>query len=184
MNRIVALVAGLSFSLVVASPQDPPAKLPDPKPVAVVGEDGESVASLVTALYAVISGPAGEKRDWDRMRALFHAEGRLVAMVRGREGMRTMHLTAEEYIERAGPSLERGGFFEQEIAQRSEVFGDIAQVWSTYECRRAADDEKPFMRGINSITCLRENRRWWVMQVLYEQEADAGAIPAKYLPQK
>ena len=34
-------------------------------------EDTESVDSIIAALYASISGDAGEQRDWDRFRNLF-----------------------------------------------------------------------------------------------------------------
>ena len=52
--------------------------------------------------------------------------------------------------------LERDGFFEQEIARKVEAFGDFAHVWSTYEGRRTPADEKPFLRGINSIQLVRQ----------------------------
>ena len=47
--------------------------------------------------------------------------------------------------------MENNGFFEHEISRTVETFGSISQVFSTYESRRRADDEKPFARGINSI---------------------------------
>ena len=50
--------------------------------------------------------------------------------------------------------------------------------------RRVQDDAAPFLRGINSIQLVREGGRWYVLQVLWEQEADAGPIPAEYLPKK
>jgi hypothetical protein len=143
-----------------------------------------SVDAIMKAVYDVISGPAGQKRDWDRMRSLFHPEARLVPMLEGKDGMRAVHLTAEDYIRRSGPMLERGGFFEQEIARKADVFGDFAHVWSTYEARRAKSDEQPFLRGINSIQLVRQQARWWVLQILWEQEHDAGPIPPRYLPAK
>ena len=65
-----------------------------------------------------------------------------------------------------------------------DVFGDFAHAWSTYESRRKQDDEKPFMRGINSIQLVRIQGRWWVANIMWEQEHDAGPIPAQYLPAK
>ncbi|MFY9572296.1 MAG: hypothetical protein WAV20_12930 [Blastocatellia bacterium] len=37
-----------------------------------------SMDSIVAALYDVISGPSGKKRDWDRMRSLFIQGARLI----------------------------------------------------------------------------------------------------------
>jgi hypothetical protein len=134
----------------------------------------------------VISGPAGKAREWDRMRSLFLPEAHLLAMVKARDGkgMRTVVLTVDDYVQRSGPMLEKNGFFEQEIARKVDRFGDLAHAFSTYESRHAATDKEPFMRGINSIQLVHQQDRWWIAQVLWEQETDAGPIPQQYLPEK
>jgi hypothetical protein len=167
----------------VAPAPTAPTAAPVPRPEAAAA-DVASVDAIVAALYAVISGPADQKRDFDRMRSLFHPDARLVPIVKGRDGMQTRVMTVDDYVRRSGPMLEQMGFFEQEIARKVETFGDFAHVWSTYEARRAADDAKPFLRGINSIQVVRQGGRWHVLQILWEQEADAGPIPAQYLPAK
>src|SRR5205823_6522022 len=40
--------------------------------------DVNSIDSIIAAVYDVISGPAGKKRDWDRMRSLFVPGARLI----------------------------------------------------------------------------------------------------------
>jgi hypothetical protein len=186
--RIAALAAVLAL---LPQGQDPkpaatkpaaPAAAPAATPAADP-KDVDSVASLMRAVYAVISGPAGQKRDWDRMRSLFLPEARLVPMVKAKDGVQARALTVTDYIQRAGPSLEQNGFFEQEISQHVDAFGDFAQVFSTYEGRKALSDATPFLRGINSFQLVHQGGRWWVLQILWEQEADAGPIPAQFLPQ-
>jgi hypothetical protein len=108
----------------------------------------------------------------------------MVPLVRGRTGMQAVALSIEDYVQRSGPLLERDGFFEQEIARQVVQFGDLAHVWSTYEGRRRLDDAVPFLRGINSIQLVFEQGRWWVLQIAWQQEADAGPIPAGFLPPK
>ena len=44
----------------------------------------KSIDSILTALYGVISGPAGE-RDWNRFRSLFLPQARLTAAVKKAE---------------------------------------------------------------------------------------------------
>lgn len=169
-------ILALPFLLLLPQGQDPKPAHP---------EDTATVASTVQALYAVISGPKGQARDWPRMQNLFHADARLVPVVKGKDKFsRAVPMTVADYVQRSGPLLEQNGFFEQEIAQRSEAFGDFAHVWSTYESRQQLDDKEPFMRGINSIQLVRQQGRWWVLQVLWEQEHDAGPIPVEYLPAK
>ncbi len=133
------------------------------------------------AVYDVISGDAGQKRDWDRMRSLFHPEARLVPMVKRNNGIQPVFLKVEDYITRGGPNLERDGFHEREIAHQIQQFGDMAQVFSSYESRHGKDDPEPFLRGVNSFQLCRQGGRWWVLQILWEQETDAGPIPAEYL---
>jgi hypothetical protein len=57
------------------------------------------------------------------------------------------------------------GFYEKEIARRTEQFGNIAHVWSIYESRHNEDDPEPFMRGINSIQLFNDGKRWWIVNI-------------------
>jgi hypothetical protein len=153
-------------------------------PPATAPADVASIDAIVQALYASISGPAGQARDWARVRSLFHRHHQMLPLVRGKGGMQAMRMTVDDYVQRAGAMLERDGFYEQELARQVLQFGDFAHVWSTYEVRRALADEVPILRGINSIQLVREGGRWWVLSIGWEQEADAGPIPAAFLPAK
>ncbi len=158
-----------------APPSEPAA--PPAKP-----EDVASVDAIIASLYDVISGPAGQKRDWDRMRSLFAPGARLIPMgPRQGGGYTTRVMTVEDYIRLGGPSLERDGFFEQEIGRRTERYGNMVHAFSTYDSRRELSDEKPFMRGINSIQAMYDGTRWWIISVLWESERSDNPIPEKYL---
>jgi hypothetical protein len=128
------------------------------------------------AVYDVISGPAGQKRDWNRMRSLFTANARL--MPHGARGLRSG--SVEDYITSSGPFLEKEGFIEREVARRVEQYGDIAQVFSTYEARNRADGPV-IMRGINSFQLVRHAGRWWVVSIMWQAETPQTPIPAEYL---
>ncbi len=79
--------------------------------------DVASIDAILTALYDVISGPAGQKRNWDRMRSLFVPGARLIPTGRRADGVRSIQVwTVDQYIERVGPRLEESGFFERELA--------------------------------------------------------------------
>lgn len=151
---------------------------PTPKP-----DDVKSADAIVAAVYDVISGPAGQKRDWDRMRSLFAPSAQMSAVVRraGADSATRVVMSVEDYIKNSGPVLESRGFFEKEIARRIETFGGITHAWSTYEARAKADDAKPMMRGINSIQLMNDGKRWWVVSILWQQESDANPLPEKYL---
>ena len=146
-------------------------------------EDVHSVDAIVGALYDVISGPAGEKRDWDRMRSLFVPGARLIPTRPRKDspGADAHVLTVDEYIERSSPLFEKNGFFEKEIARKTESFGNIVQIFSTYASRRAPDDKEPFARGINGIQLLKDGDRYWIVTVLWDAERPDSPIPERYL---
>ena len=138
--------------------------------------------AIIAALYNVISGPAGQKRNWDRMRSLFVPGARLIPSgprPGGAYGARVV--TVEEYITRSAPMMEAQGFFEAEIARKTDTFGNIAHVFSTYDSRHKADDAKPFARGINSIQLLNDGKRWWILTVFWQGEDEKNPLPEKYL---
>jgi hypothetical protein len=148
--------------------------------------DVASIDSIITAAYNGISGPAGKKRDWDRERSLYMPGARLIptTMEAGAEGVDpTPHiLDIEGFIARVEPFFDKSGFYEKEIARRTERFGQIAHVWSTYESRHNENDPEPFMRGINSIQLFKDGKRWWIVSIYWQQENASAPIPEKYLP--
>jgi hypothetical protein len=153
-------------------------------PPQVATADVESIDAIVNAVYDVISGPAGQQRDWDRFRSLFLPGAKLIPVFKPQEGEGEAHLmwSPEEYVERAASRLESAGFFEVEIHRTVERFGPVAHLFSTYESRHRADDETPFARGINSFQLMNDGTRWWVVNILWTSERPDLPIPGDYLP--
>ena len=150
--------------------------------------DVKSIDAIVAAAYDGISGPAGKKRDWDRERSLYMPGARLMPLaaeagVAGGEDVDVAPqiLDVEGFIARVEPFFQENGFYEKEIARRTEQFGKIAHVWSTYESRHNEDDPEPFMRGINSIQLFNDGKRWWIVSIYWQQESADAPIPEKYL---
>jgi hypothetical protein len=144
--------------------------------------DVASMDAIIAAVYDVISGPAGKKRDWDRMRSLFIPGARLIPTgPRQSGGFGSRVLTVEDYITRSSELLEKEGFFEKEISRETDSFGQIAQVFSTYESRHKIDDAKPFARGINSIQLMNDGQRWWIVTIFWQGESEKAPLPEKYL---
>jgi hypothetical protein len=141
--------------------------------------DGDSVDTMVRAVYDVISGPAGT-RDWARFRLLFADGARMIPVRNTPEGPTPAVITPEDYVTRAGATFEKSAFYESEVARRVETFGSIAHVFSTYESRHAPG-EKPFARGINSIQLVKIGKSWKVITILWDAEREGNPLPAKYL---
>jgi hypothetical protein len=188
-SRIAALaVLALSTTVMLAqaaAPARPAGSIaghpgwPTAKP-----EDVKSPEAILSAVYSVISGGKGQARDWDRMRSLFVPDARLIPAVpaAAANGGDAIFLTVDGYIERSNGRLTSDGFFEHSIHNETEQFGNIVQVWSTYESRHNLEDAKPFARGINSFQLLKDGDRYWVVNIFWDSESPTKPIPAKYLP--
>ena len=143
-------------------------------------KDVESAGAILAAVYDVISGPVGE-RDWNRFRSLFIPDGRLTAVRESAGdniGYRAM--TVEDYVRGAGDYFKKNAFYEREISRKTESFGHIMHVFSTYASRKTPDGE-PFERGINSFQLFNDGKRWWVVSIYWDAERPGAPIPKRYL---
>jgi len=185
---VIILVA----SVVAAQEKEKPMAAPTPTPSPMTAAplvtpaanpaDVASVDSISAAVYDVISGPAGKKRDWDRMRSLFFPGARLIPTgPRPGGGYGSRALAVDDYIGRSSGFFEKEGFYEKEVARVTEQFGQIVHAFSTYESRHSPDDAKPFQRGINSMQLMNDGKRWWIVTIFWEAEDEKTPLPEKYL---
>jgi hypothetical protein len=153
-------------------------KLPEPHP-----GDVDTIEHIIHACYECISGPQGKEPDWKRQQTLFLPDARSArtgVLPSGKIGYKLM--STEEYVAQMHDWLTQNGFYETEIHRVVEQFGNIAQVFSTYESRKSPDDKEPFMRGINSFQLFHDGSRWWILNLVWRHESPDLPIPAKYLP--
>lgn len=151
----------------------------------VAPPDVATTDALIRAMYESVSFPPGSQPDFDRLRALFHPDGRIIPP-RAERGAELEVLDVEEFISRSrvdvvSTGLERRGFQEQEIARRSAVFGSMVHILSTYESRYTLADPAPFQRGINSIQLVQDSYRFWILSILWEAERPGNPIPKAFL---
>jgi len=153
---------------------DPFAGAPAAKPA-----DVDSLDHLLAALYDVISGPAGP-RDWNRFRSLFLPTGRLTATGKNPDGsIRVRALSVDDYANLAGAGFSKSGFFENAIVNRINTYGQVSQVFSSYESRHNPG-EAPFSRGINSIQILNDGHRFWIVSILWDSERPDNPLPKDF----
>jgi len=140
-------------------------------------DDRAAIGSVMDSLYAMISGPAGP-RDWARQEDLFHPAARQMRTgveADGAPWIKTM--TPDEYREDTEAWFMQTAFYEIEIGRRIDVLGNMAQVWSLYEARRAPDDPTPERRGVNSVQLYRdESGRWRIVSMIWDNERPGVAV--------
>jgi hypothetical protein len=140
--------------------------------------DAISIDTMIKALYESISGRAGQPRQWDRDRALYHPKALLIP-TRPLEGSGAAAdvFDMDGYIASRTPFFAQNDFFEIEIARREFRFGSIAHVLSFYEGRKAPGGEI-VKRGVNSIQFFHDGERWWVMSIMWDNERAGVKLPA------
>lgn len=181
--RLVLLFAALALASPAVAQTPAPAPAPAvPASNPAYAQDVASMDAILAALYASISGDAGQPRDWNRFNALFHPSARLIPSGVRPDGSGSLStLSPADYVQRAEPALLRG-FHEREISRKVDAFGRIAHVFSTYDSRHSAADAEPFARGINSIQLWNDGARWWILSVYWQAETPDTPLPAEYLP--
>ena len=86
--------------------------------------------------------------------------------------------TVDEFVRDAGIIFAKEPFYENGIVNHPESYGNMAQVFSSYESRRAPG-EKAFERGINSLQVLNDGSRWWIVSIFWDSERADNPLPAK-----
>jgi hypothetical protein len=139
--------------------------------------DVNSLDGIIKAYYDVVSGPEGPKQI-ARDKSLHHPDANV--MISGKDDMGKPYLrsiTLDEYHTSASPAA----FYEYEISRRTQTFGNITHVWSTY-CYTFSPNGKIEGRGINSIQLYFDGDRYWILGWMYDSERPDNIIPKRYLP--
>ncbi len=149
-----------------------------PEAKSLAAFDAADPGSVITAMYATISGPAGD-RDWARHQELFLPDARQARTgidAKGKPWVKIMSL--DQYRDDTAPFFANNAFYEVEISRRLDVFGNIAHAWSAYEARHSPDDAVPERRGVNSIQLFRDAEgRWRIYSMIWDNERDGVAVP-------
>jgi hypothetical protein len=157
-----------------AAPSEP---LPGPA-------DFATPEAVVQAAYAAIQRAPGEDYDWARFRALFLPQATLIPNTEQTGGPFVVH-TPGSFIELVDANTVVGGegdrgFAEEQVHAEVLEYGDVAQVFSTYQ-KRFWDSDEVLGRGINSFQLVRHDGRWWIVGIAWDEETGAGPIPEAYL---
>jgi hypothetical protein len=145
--------------------------------------DTATLDALLDAFYAGVSGPAGRRWDRARERNLYLPGAHLVRVVEDESGRPTAQsMDLESFMDGTDEFFAKESFYEREIARHVDRFGNLAQVFTTYEARHEESDPEPFKRGINSLQLFWDGTRWWITAALWANESAEHPLPAEFLP--
>lgn len=154
-----------------------------PETATTYSADPADVATLdaaVKTVYQVITGPAGV-RNWERFHSLFLPDAKMGAIVPKQTGGTAFRsFTPADYQKNNGPFFLQSGFYEEELGRNVTQFGNLAHVQSAYQYRLSPEG-KVKVRGVNYITLVRAEDRWWIAELVWQEEGKDNPIPAGLL---
>lgn len=140
------------------------------------------IQALITELYSIISGPAGHQPDWKRKAELFMPFAHMIRTFVDEHGdSQATVIRAADYPENFEKIMDGRAFFEVEVQNIIEVFGNIAHAFSTYEAWRDVDRTDFIKRGINSIQFYHDGATWRIVNMIWDDERPGLKMAAKYL---
>ena len=151
-------------------------------------DDVASPEAIVQAAYASLLREPGEHFQWDRFRSLFLPQATLLPNTEQTGGTYRV-LSPDGFIAWVDSlvaannpigSPKDKGFAEESIQNEVRRYGDIAQVFSTYQ-KHYWEDTQILGRGINSFQLVFRADRWWIVSIVWDEENGAGPIPDEYL---
>ncbi len=176
-RQAAVLLALLSLTSVLNAQQHV-----DVPTVSASAQDVGSLDGIRRAFYEVVSGAAGQPRQWSRDRTLYIPEIRFVSVNVGKDGKTSAAtMTHQQFVDGANGGMVKQGFFETELRRATRSFGNVTQVFSSYEMRQRQDG--PVIgRGVNSIQLFNDGSRWWIASVVWDDERAGNPIPKELLP--
>lgn len=144
-------------------------------------DPNHAILDLVTELYAIVSGPAGKKRDWAREAELFMPQAHMIRTVVDGQGQpRAQVIKACDYGANFEAKIGDQPFYEHEVHRIIEHFGNIAHVFSTYEAYADEARTRFLKRGINSIQLYHDGDGWKITSMVWDDERPGLEMPARY----
>lgn len=138
-------------------------------------DDVSTIDGLMKAFYEVVSGEAGETRQWERDLSLHNPKAiySYYSMINGESKQLTLSL--KDFHKETDIMVLETPFYENEINREVKIFGNIANVWSTYETRLEKEGEV-VRRGINSLQLFYANNKWEIISLVFDKETDENKI--------
>lgn len=141
-------------------------------------EDVSTPEAIINAVYELISGNAGEPRDWDRLKTLYLPGARLIPFEANSDGRAVPNvMNIDQFIETRSRFFKNESFFEWETDSRMYLCGSMAHVWSSYEAGITLHGPL-IRRGVNSIQLWNDGTRWWILTTAWDA-VDAKASVEK-----
>ncbi|NGP89725.1 hypothetical protein [Fodinibius halophilus] len=142
-----------------------------------------SADAVIDDLYNTISFSPDNDPDYDAFETLFTQNSRLISV----GDTSSVTLTPADYKKAMLRQREEGkiiAFKEYELHRKTEQYGPILHLFSTYQAELQTPDGDTILRGINGIQMMKKDGQWKVVSLIWHEEDKAHPLPKKYLPEE
>ena len=145
-------------------------------PTIIFAQDGRltSIDGILNELLDQITIEKGEKMDTTAIRNLFHPSATL--SVADSSNIETVSI--KDFLVLLKDPYYENGYLEKEVYKVVDQYNGIAQVFQTFYGK---DSEGIEEKGINSYQLVYNQKRWWILSMLWTVESKSFKIPSKYL---
>lgn len=141
--------------------------------------DSELINVTVDKLYKNISFEKGEKAKFIELKTVFIKDAKLINNNYEKPYIKSVDGFIKVFEEQinSGKLLE---FQEMELFHKTEIFGKIAQRFSTYKTDYQTDKINNTSKGINSIQLIKVGEEWLITSIVWNDENEELKIPEEY----
>jgi hypothetical protein len=140
-------------------------------------DDRAELDELMARFLRAVSFEEGGRPSYAELNHLFVDGARLINATPDPAEIATL----EEFIRVRDERVSSGAltwFEEVESAQATEVFGDVAQRWSTYRKRGAMEGTEIDARGVIATQFVRTGEGWRMTAMAWDDERPGVELPA------
>jgi hypothetical protein len=134
---------------------------------------------LTSAFFSAVSFKEGEKPDYQNLYQIFIESGQFFKNISGSPEISTV----SQFIEPRQKLIAAGeltSFRETEMAEITEIFGNIAHRFSHYEKSGRSAGSEIVGRGIISLQFVMTGNGWRISSMAWDDERAGLTIPDRY----
>ena len=144
-------------------------------------DETKAIGEVIKVLYDCLTVEEGQPLDFAKYEALFIPEARFV---RANKDGTISRFTRDGFLASLRDRIANGQITtlrEREIAHKTQIFGRMAQVFSSYTKLMNTGDPKAAVKGVNAIQLVKDGGIWKICASLWMDEFGDFKIPAQYL---
>ncbi|MCA1814995.1 MAG: DUF4440 domain-containing protein [Acidobacteria bacterium] len=137
--------------------------------------DKESIDAVTKAFFGVFSNRDGGCPNLSALYELFVPGGLILKTC----GDAVTVYSLPEFIEPRARLFSEGGlreFSEEESAERTDVFGSVAQRFCSYRKSGVLDGERFEAKGMKCLQFVKSSGRWLLSSVAWDDERDGNLV--------